>query len=734
MSGARPTLKVAVFAPLRRVFEYLPPASVAICSIAPGTRVRVPFGRGNRTGVVLGSSLEGNDADYQLKSILEILDDAPVLDPDVMGLARWAAAYYHHPIGDVLATMLPTLLRRGPIPALAKSVGWRLTDSGVRAAANPLMKAPRQAELLHHLVGGSVNEQMLQVLNFSWRRVMRQLVVKQWVERIECEPIGSESSADSPTVMLNEDQRRAVDHILGFRDTYRTILLQGVTGSGKTEVYMHSVQAITGDGLQALVLVPEIALTEQIVSRFKQRFGTAVGVLHSGVSDRERAQTWLASRQASVSIVLGTRSAVWVPLPKLGLIIVDEEHDPSYKQQDGFKYCARDIAVVRAQRAGVPIMLGSATPSLESYHNVARGKYVIERLPARAGGAKTPSVKCIDIRGLRLRGGLSDQLIGAMAACLDRGEQALLFLNRRGYAPLVICHRCGWVAECERCDAYLVMHKNRADLLCHHCGAKRSLARRFSCCSSPETVPLGTGTERLEESLAEIFPDKRIVRVDRDSIRNKRALEQTFSAIEKRHADIVIGTQMLAKGHDFKGVTLVGIVDADSRLYSLDFRSEERLAQMLVQVAGRAGRARNPGIVLIQTHHPGHPVLSTLFQEDYGAFVARALDERRAAALPPFRSMAVIRAETGAQTVAGDFLIRVRALLEKADVDGIDISGPVAATMEKKGGKYRAALLLTARRRGDLARVLRHLLTELEGIPQASTVRWAVDVDPQDVI
>ncbi len=452
------------------------------------------------------------------------------------------------------------------------------------------------------------------------------------------------------------------------------------------------------------------------------------------MSDTRRADVWLRCHRGEVGVLMGTRSAVWAPLPNVGLLVVDEEHDASLKQHDGFRYHARDVAIIRAQQLGVPIVLGSATPSLESGLNVQRGKYTRLSLPQRAGAATPPTIRCIDVRGLKLRGGLSDALCRAIEQRLDRGEQSLLFLNRRGFAPVVLCHACGSIAACTRCDANYVWHKGRGLLICHHCGGQKRLTQLAACCEAPEQVPLGLGTEQIEESLNTLFPGRRIARVDRDSMRRRGVMEETFEAVRAGDVDILIGTQMLSKGHDFANVTLVGIVDADSQLFSTDFRAEERLAQTIVQVAGRAGRATIPGEVLIQTHHPHHELLQILISDGYDRFAERALAERRAAELPPFVPMALIRAEAPSAQAPLKFLRELRARAALPASAGLDILGPIPAAMEKKAGRYRAQLMLTASSRKRLAASVKALIVASETTPAARSVRWSIDIDPQDTL
>ncbi|MGH8595635.1 MAG: replication restart helicase PriA, partial [Gammaproteobacteria bacterium] len=536
---------------------------------------------------------------------------------------------------------------------------------------------------------------------------------------------------------LNENQQCAYQMIARAPPEYRAHLLHGITGSGKTEIYLHLIRDALDAADQALVLVPEIGLTDQLVTRFRECFGNLVAVVHSGLGEAARIAAWHACREKRVKILLGTRSAVWLPLPSLRLVIVDEEHDLSYKQQDGLRYSARDVAVMRARRAGIPVVLGSATPSLESFANCESGKYRYVELTERAGGAEPPVIKLIDVRSRPLTAGISEPLRLAINAVLERGEQVLVFLNRRGYAPIVLCHRCGWIASCERCDARLVLHKLAAQLRCHHCGAVRSLRADFAthaCGRLSDYVELGIGTEQIESTLTEWFPDHRIVRIDRDTMTRKGQLERALAQIRAGYVDIVVGTQMISKGHHFAGVTLVAIVDADSRLLANDFRAEEHFMQLVIQVAGRAGRGKQAGTVLLQTHHPHHPIFPFVVSGRYKDFVQHALRERKAAELPPFRPLALLRAEATVRAAPLQFLQNVADALRRQKIEGVSIDGPIAALMEKRVGKFRANLMLLAQDRQRLARTLSHCLAIIEKSATAKKVRWTLDVDAQDVL
>ena len=666
-------LRVALDVPLATLFDYLQPSDAQQTPARPGDRVVVPFGRRERVGIVMECVAASPIPHERLKPIVRTLEDAPRLPPDWLELMRFLSSYYQRPLGETVAGSLPPRLRS--VKALPKR----------RPSPSPAEGGPDEPRFI---------------------------------------------SGNEP----NPAQADAIERIGAALGNFKPFLLHGVTGSGKTEVYLAAIAECLARDRQALVLVPEIALTEQLVARFRRRFGTAVGVLHSALGERERMLTWSACASGQVRILIGTRSAVWARLPQLGLLVVDEEHDPSYKQQDGFRYSARDIALVRAQNSNVPVVLGSATPSLETLANVERGKYLLTTLRSRAGSAPMPVIECMDVRGLDLTAGMGPHLIAAIRHCLTRGEQVMLFLNRRGYSPLLICRHCGEPKRCDRCDAFLVYHKGADAARCHHCDRQWSRQAGTPCCEAPEIALMGLGTERIEEAVAELFPEARICRIDRDTARRKDALREMLDAINAREVDIVIGTQMLAKGLDFSAVTLVGVVDADSRLYSLDFRAEERLAQLIIQVAGRAGRASLPGRVLVQTHQPHHPVLRQIIDEGYESYAATALEQRREAALPPYGAMAILRAESAQPAAALKFLGEARRLLLAEAPAELDLSYPLPAMMERRAGRYRALMVMRAAQRFDIGRLLRAALPALDEMAAKARVRPAIDVDPQDTL
>ena len=682
-------LQIAVVSPpcpLLRDFDYLPPLGTDVALLIPGVRLRIPFGRTTRIGVLLATATTPRIT-QPLSTALELLDPLPVLSLEVLSLLRWAADYYHYPIGEVVANALPVVLR---------------TQKPSRGSNTPRKR--RSSATTASLV----------------------------------QPLSDQAE---PAPSLHPEQQAAVAAVAAVAEEgFQCFLLEGVTGSGKTEVYMEIVRRVLAQGRQALLLVPEIGLTPQFVDRLRRRLAVPLAVLHSGLADAARYAAWHAATQGEVAVILGTRSAIFTPLPRLGIIIVDEEHDLSFKQWEGFRYHARDLAVVRAQRAKIAVVLGSATPTLESLYNVQVGRYRSLVLRERAGDARPPAVRIVDLRGQSLYHGLAGPLLKVMETHLERGEQVLVFLNRRGYAPVLLCYQCGWTSECPRCDARQTFHREEWQLRCHHCGTQMPAPRVCPACHAVALHPLGAGTERLEHALTNRFPTYPLVRIDRDSTRRQGAMDRLLQEVHSGQARILIGTQMLAKGHDFPGVTLVVVVNTDRGLYGVDFRDSERFAQLLVQVAGRSGRAEKLGQVLLQTHHPDHPTLRLLLTGGYPAFAKTALVERAATGWPPYSALALLRAESMEQATALTFLqeakaramAMISAFAQNRSV--VEIHGPLPSPMERRAERYRAQLLLQARRRADLQSLLNTWVPILETLTHRRGLQWSLDVDPMDLL
>lgn len=731
-------LVVAIPSPLRRLFDYRPCTSAPPGGWLPGTRVKAPFGRREVVGIVVECRQHSDLPLATLKPVIAWLDTTP-LPSGWLWLCRFTARYYQHSLGDTLHQSLPALLRQGRALEARTRERWRLTAKGRESDATALGRAHRQGELLEllHQHSKGLPTAAITAQGFS-RSQLTSLGEKGFVE-VSSEPLmaapqpAANQLLAEPSLSLKREQAAALAAIHTGLDHFHPCLLHGVTGSGKTEVYLQLIEAVVARGRQALVLVPEIGLTPQTLQRFRKRFRVAVVALHSGLSDGERLDAWLAAAHGRAPIIIGTRSAIFTPLQRPGAIIVDEEHDGSFKQQDGLRYHARDLAVARAHREGIPLVLGSATPSLESLAQAKSGRYHHLRLTTRTSRHAPPRMELVDLRGRPRQGGLIPPVIEAIRTTLAAGHQVLVFINRRGFAPTLACHVCGWMAECRYCDARLTLHRQPQHLACHHCDSRQPLPDACPDCASADLRPLGTGTERTEETLIGLFPDIPVHRIDRDSTRRKDAFEQVLNDIKRGEPCLLVGTQMLAKGHHLPHVTLVVVVNADAGLYASDFRALEQNAQLLVQVAGRAGRAEHPGRVLVQTLHSDDPQLRLLAEAGYDALATQLLDERRIAALPPYRFMALARFESPREADAmGLADAAAQALRDWLDGNhGVDCLGPVPAPMERRQNRYHTQLMLTAAQRSRLHEASAWLVAWLENCREARRVRWSLDIDPQ---
>ncbi|ROO26998.1 primosomal protein N' [Salinisphaera orenii] len=726
-----PIVRVAVPVPLHGAFDYrMPPGTD---TPAPGARVLVPFGRRRLVAIVIETDVASDLPAERLRPFVRALDAAPVFDADLLALLRWAARYYHHPLGEVLATALPVALRRaGTASAANRHRGWQAV-AVERDVATELARAPRQRELLDRIRANPNPTAHASLLAWlaSAAGPLKALAGRGLIEAVTL-PGGLERGSPTAAPALTDGQSSVVEALRAGGTGFAPALVEGVTGSGKTEVYFRRIAAALEAGRQVLFLAPEIGLTPQLIERVRARFDAAFGVLHSQRSDGERADVWRAAGAGDADIVIGTRSAVFTPMPRLGLIVVDEEHDGSYKQQDGFRYHARDVALKRAQLADVPVLLGSATPALETLHNARQRRFAHLQLPQRATGAAMPPIRVIDVRSRPLDGGLSEPLIARIEPHLAAGNQVMIFINRRGYAPAQCCHDCGWIAPCARCDAPLTLHGGGRRLQCHHCGALEPAPNVCPACGGGQLIALGAGTERVTGTLRSRFPDVAIARFDRDSMARRGRLEDQLADAARGDTQLLVGTQMLAKGHDFARLTCVGVLDVDGGLFSADFRAAEHMAQLVTQVAGRAGRAAHPGEVWLQTRHPEHPLLERLLTRGYAGFAEAALAERREAGLPPFGHLALLRAEATDADAPTAFLAAAAATIRTTAE--LACWGPVPAPMARRAGRHRAHLMLHAERRGALHPALDHWQEALPQLPEARRVRWSIDVDPQDLL
>ena len=726
-------VRVALAVPLPRLFDYLVPDDVLL---QIGMRVLVPFGTQKRVAIVADFPTKSDVPEDKLKAILQPLDLAPLFTPIYWDWLHWAANYYQAGLGDVLFQALPVKLRNGESAVKNDRTFWRITDAGKNALEQGLLKrSKKQVEALQCLSEADLEKGNNDFSSAIWSA----LKTKGFIEEISIQttPLSwQQSLGDNPIVnaenrlTLNKQQALAFSQLL-FHSGFNVWLLDGVTGSGKTEIYLQYIEEILKLGKQVLVLVPEIGLTPQTVQRFKARFNVEIDVLHSNLTDTQRLYVWDRARSGQSAIVIGTRSALFTQFSNLGAIILDEEHDASYKQQDSWRYHARDLAIVLAQKLNIAVLMGSATPSLESTNNVQNGKYQHLVLSKRAGNSTALRHFVIDLKNQNIQKGLSKPLLERMKTHLEKGNQVLLFLNRRGFAPVLLCHECGWIAQCPHCEKPYTYHQYQNVLRCHHCGAQKTIPRQCGDCGSTHLVTTGLGTEQLEETLKTLFPNYSVARIDRDSTARKGKLEGYLEDIQQGKSQILIGTQMLAKGHHFPNVTLVALVNVDSALFSLDFRAEERLAQLYIQVAGRAGRADKQGEVVLQTHYPDHPLLTTLLANGYQAFAKETLQLRHSMGLPPFTFQALFKTQARHSKLAENCLSQIADFFQSKQIAGLQMLGPMPAPFSKKAGQYRWQLLLQHPSRMTLQKALREY--QQAKLEKNSQVRLILDVDPQDL-
>lgn len=726
--------RVALPVPLDKCFDYQIPAHL---SPVVGGRVLVPFGPKKHVGIMISFEKESDYPIEKLKPIQACLDHQPLWTPSLYSLLQWCSQYYQYPFGETLSNALPGALRKAKPAHFSPIEQWRITTDGLKQIDIGLGRAHQQMKALQLLKNQPCTHQELLNADIT-KSTLKNLAEKGWViqEEIRLKPKKWHTpvKSDRETPQLNQEQAIAVATI-NQSSGFHAYLLDGVTGSGKTEVYLNAIESVLAQGKQALVLVPEIGLTPQTINRFKKRFLVDVDVIHSGLNETERLNAWLKAKEKHIGILIGTRSALFTPFADLGMIIVDEEHDASYKQQDSLRYHARDVAVMRAYKENIPIILGSATPALETIQNAKQSKYRYLNLSQRAGNAKAATHQIIDIKGLFLDSGLSAPLIAQMRQHLNAGNQVLLFLNRRGFSPALMCHECGWIAECQRCDAYYTYHQGSHAIRCHYCGSEKPVLHQCQGCGSTQLISVGVGTEQLEQKLIELFPEFKTIRIDRDSTRRKGSFDAAVTAIHQGKYQILIGTQMLAKGHHFPNVTLVGLLDIDGALYSSDFRAAERLAQLFIQVSGRAGRASKPGHVILQTHHPEHSLLQSLTHYDYNHFATQLLAERQLATLPPFCYLALFKASANQSQLPEEFLRQVKLTLEANPHFSSDcyLLGPIASPIAKRAGMYRWQLLFQASSRVLLQKIISSASPIIQTIPMAKKVRWHIDIEPQDL-
>jgi primosomal protein N' (replication factor Y) len=726
MSNKMHIVRVALDVPLSILFDYL--FSVDL-QIEIGQRVLVPFGRKLVVGIALELAESSNWAPERIKPVVKVFDDVPPLSAELLTLLRFCSDYYHHPLGMTVMSALPARLRVQEPVAFKHELNYALTELGQNLDPAQIPKRRViQHRIFEALQNGVMSGIQIRALSTGTAANLKAMIEAGWVERCETPattPTHTFNSVHTPTTA----QQKVIDAVKQTSG-YRCFLLHGITGSGKTEVYVHLMHQSLQRGEQVLLLVPEINLTPQLENYFRSRFpDTELVSLHSGLGKGERMNKWLRAQSGKARIILGTRLSVFTPLPNLGLILVDEEHDSSFKQQDGLRYSARDVAIFRANQRGVPIVLGSATPSLESYYNAQSDRYKLLKLTQRAAVlAQLPQVRCINTSNVVMKEGLSPAMLTALAERLVRKEQSLIFINRRGYAPVLMCAACGWLSGCPNCAGKLVLHLKDRRLRCHHCGHQVQVPKACPSCGNTDLQPVGAGTQRVEEALRAHFPEARILRVDTDSTRKKGSWLAMRKQIQENEVDILVGTQILAKGHDFPNLTLVGVLNPDGGLYSADFRASEKLFAQIAQVAGRAGRADKSGEVLIQTGFPDHPLFRALRAHDYISWAQTLLAEREQAGFPPFVFQVLLRAE-------GKQEGELYALLKQAREAAITLSLPVEiysvvpSTMAKRANYSRAQLLVQSTSRKSLQSFLREWRPLLEKL-LAQKLRWSLDIDP----
>ncbi|HYN53591.1 MAG TPA: primosomal protein N' [Methylotenera sp.] len=727
----KPILKIALDVPLDRLFDYLSGGE----SVKIGQRVLVPFGRRSQIGIVMGLADTSDFPIEKLKPVKQVFADELLIDTEVLSLVKFSADYYQYPFGQALLSSLPARLRQIAPAVSRKQYAYQLTDFG---RAQTIEQVPKRQSVTRRVFSALqendlLTEADLDLISSSARKAVKQLVTDGWANSKQIQaPLRVPEIPSAIMPELNDEQAFAVGQIVQDSPAFKAWLLHGITGSGKTEVYIRLMQhVLLNENAQVLVLVPEINLTPQLEARFRSRLANYPLVsLHSNLSESERLHHWQLAQSGAAKIIIGTRLSIFTPLPNLKLIIIDEEHDSSYKQQDSMRYHARDVALMRAKRLNIPVVLGSATPALESWQNATANKYNLLSLNQRAvTAAQLPHIECIDTTKVNLQHGLTPQLIAALRLKLARKEQSLLFINRRGYSPVLLCSACHWIAPCTRCSSRLVVHLGQRKLRCHHCGHEQKIPNQCPSCGDADLHPTGHGTQRLEQTLAQLLPTARIARVDRDSTSRKNALIEILDKVHNQEIDILVGTQMLAKGHDFPNLTLVGVIDTDSALHSPDFRASERLFAQLMQVAGRAGRADKAGQVIIQTQFPEHALFNALRTQDYVSYANAMLQEREQVQFPPHVFTALMRAEANEFVLVQQFLNHVFKIARGFNND-VMVYDPIRPQMERLKGMERGYILMQANQRNALQRLLKNLVPQLRGQSIANKVRWAIDVDP----
>ena len=724
--------------PIRKTFTYRLPAGTLYNEGLDGTRVIVPFGRRRLLGFICGQPDQPDDEQFTLKTIAKILDAKPLYLPPLYRLLRWAALYYQTPLGMALAAALPVALRSGRAAELTVIKKWHISNSGLLTEPTQVRSAYQSAALIILAREKELSQNGLRALGIK-PATMEALVKKGLADAEETIQMPQDHPSRSMKILaLTAEQQMAAKTVVDHLHKYSCYLLEGPTNSGKTEVYLEIMKQVLARKGQVLYLVPEISLSPQTLARLKDALNIRLGVIHSGLNKTERLQHYLLASKAKLSVIVGTRSALFTPMPNLHCIIVDEEQDSSYKQQDGFHYNGKHLAIKYAQQLGIPIVLGTATPSLESLHNVARGYYQRLLLPQRAKRKK--KINVLDMAGSYTANPLSNAILDTIADQLKRKHQVLVFVNRRGFATIVRCQTCGWICNCVACARPMVLHKHPPGFVCHLCDERLPLYTRCPACQSDQLVPIGSGTQRVEDVLRTHFAENQVLRIDRDSMRRKDSYTELYQRVHSGSPAILIGTQILAKGHDFTNVSLGVIINCDQALLNPDFYATESFAQILIQVIGRIGRRPDVAAaeIIIPSYYPKNELLMSLLHEGYHAFARKNLEYRKRLALPPYAHLAYLRAESKQTTKATEFLARIKERVQQelmqGDKDGdlaTDVLGPNECAIAKKAGYYRSALILKSANRARRAKIVRRLCAIAEAHPE-SGLRWYLDVDPAE--
>lgn len=734
-------LQVVLNIPLRKSFEYAynptlmddKPASTLAYTDLSGFRVLVPFGPKKVIGVVVSTSTTPTyHTPAKIKPIIKLVDEVPLFSPHMLKLLSWASDYYHYPIGEVVLSAVPPALRKGEAAELKEIEGFCSTQNP--EAKTILKRSPACLKALEIIANGTTASSVLRDRGIA-RTTINKLLARALIKTIDVRnrtPWDQNPITVSNELTLNQEQQVAFDTITKHQG-FGVFLINGVTGSGKTEVYLQLIHHCLKKKQQALILVPEINLTPQTFNRFYNRFNVPVVSIHSAMNNTERLEAFLRIKNNEAAILIGTRSAIFAEIPNLGIIVIDEEHDSSYRQGDGFLYHCRDLAIMRARALNIPVVLGTATPSIESLNNAIHGKYIELKLTQRAADAQVPEINLIDMRHATVNAGLSQELLTATATELKAGNQVLFLLNRRGYAPKMICHDCGHVLTCEHCSSNLFLHASSNVLKCHHCETIYPIPRYCPACGSSRLVATGTGTEKICEYLSQVFPTTGIIRIDRDTTTQKGSINKILADVLVHKYQILVGTQILAKGHHFPDVTLVGILDIDSFLNSNDFRATEYAAQLITQVSGRAGRGAKKGRVLLQTYQPQHKFLQQLLNFGYDGFAKDCLKERAYCELPPFKAMAAIKADSPQATKVASFLNEVYLVIDQkliSDFPEVQYSHPLKPFIDKRINRYHMFLIIIAPNRMILGRFLNLLTAKAEEINRKYDNHLVIEIDP----